>query len=526
MPLKTLKDLSFDAADGLITLAGGIDALSQKISGYYENFYSADERNAQTLGNVSAALASVGLSMPKTRDAFRALVEAQDLNTEAGRKAYATLMNVADAFASITPSAEDLAKAAQQQAEAVKAQAEAERQARRAATDAASSSLERAAAAEKSRLQAVKQVAQESVNTLSSIFSNLKSNVAELYASVESTQAQSARAGLQFIDQALANARSTGYLPDAGSLSDAITAARSGLDSSQFGSAFEQQRAQLTLAGKLSELQDLSGVQKTLAEQQLAAAEDQLASLDKILSNAKDQVDALRGIDTSVKTVAEGLQNLADALLEERKSAGTAAGGKDIVGVGPGGVGFGGGATAANPITPGQKTADGQYLREVNLGNGAFYVPVTDPADNARIDAVKGITQFEGTGDVAGYAQAVQAMGGSLSDIASALGYRYEDVLLAAERAGIPRFDVGTNYVPQDMLALIHQGEAIVPKAFNPAAHGLPSTSDATAELLARLIAEVQALRERVGDVAVHTKSTAEAVHGNQHQPLLVEIAP
>lgn len=528
LPLQSLKDLSFDAADGLITLAGGIDALSQKISGYYENFYSADERNAQTLGNVSTALASVGLAMPKTRDAFRALVEAQDLSTESGRKAYATLMNVADAFASITPSAEDLAKAAQQQADALKAQiaaqAEAERQARRAATDAATSSLERAVAAEKSRLQAVKQVAQESVNTLSSIFSNLKSNVAELYASVESTQAQSARSGLQFIDQALANARSTGYLPDASSLSDAITAARSGLDSSQFGSAFEQQRAQLTLAGRLAELQDLTGVQKTLAEQQLAAAEDQLASLDKLLSNAKDQVDALRGIDTSVKTVAEGLQNLAEAILAEKAATPPAGSTSSTTGAGPGGVGFGGGATAAPPHTPGQKTADGQYMREVNLGNGSFYMPVTDPAENARIDAVKGITQFDGTGDVAGYAQAVQAMGGSLSDIATALGYRYEDVLQAAERAGIPRFDVGTNYVPQDMLALIHEGEAIVPKAFNPAAHGLPA-ADSTAELLARLIAEVQALRERVGDVAVHAKNTAEAVHGNQQQPLLVEIA-
>jgi len=33
----------------------------------------------------------------------------------------------------------------------------------------------------------------------------------------------------------------------------------------------------------------------------------------------------------------------------------------------------------------------------------------------------------------------------------------------------IPRLDVGTNFVPQDMLAVIHKGEAVVPAKYNPA---------------------------------------------------------
>ncbi|WP_019578326.1 phage tail length tape measure family protein [Curvibacter lanceolatus] len=535
LPLKSLKDLSFDAADGLITLAGGIDALNQKISSYYENFYTQDERNAQTLGNVSAALQSVGLSTPKTREAFRALVEAQDLSTESGRKAYATLMNVADAFASVTPSAEDAAKATQAKADADKAQAEAEAEAKKkalqAATDAAYASLERALASEKNRLQAAKQVAQESVNTLGSLFNTLKGHVTELYNAVEATQAQSARAGLQFIDQALGTARSTGYLPDATSLSDAITAARSGLDSSQFGSAFEQQRAQLTLAGKLAELKDLTGTQKTLAEQQLATAEDQLASLDKILSNAKDQVDALRGIDTSVISVGLALEKLAGALLGEQEGSATATKpGVQVTNPGAqftvGGGGSGGGAGGASSGTSsggftvggggGGASPSTKYSREVNLGAGAFTVGITDPAEIARLDGLSTLAQkFTGTGNVKGLLEATQASGATLSDLATVAGFRYEDLLKAAESVGVPRFAVGTNYVPQDMLALIHEGEAIVPKAYNPAAQGLPQTSSGTAELLTRLIAEVQALRAQTAQLEAQARRTADATNGN-----------
>lgn len=36
----------------------------------------------------------------------------------------------------------------------------------------------------------------------------------------------------------------------------------------------------------------------------------------------------------------------------------------------------------------------------------------------------------------------------------------------------IPSLDTGTNYVPQDMLTYVHQGEAVIPKKYNPAVTG------------------------------------------------------
>lgn len=40
----------------------------------------------------------------------------------------------------------------------------------------------------------------------------------------------------------------------------------------------------------------------------------------------------------------------------------------------------------------------------------------------------------------------------------------------------IPKLATGTNYVPNDMIAMIHEGEAVVPKKFNPYANGMDST--------------------------------------------------
>ena len=41
----------------------------------------------------------------------------------------------------------------------------------------------------------------------------------------------------------------------------------------------------------------------------------------------------------------------------------------------------------------------------------------------------------------------------------------------------IPQLAVGTNYVPEDTLAMIHKGEAVVPKKFNPYAGGLDNST-------------------------------------------------
>lgn len=91
-----------DMASSLVELFGGLEAFGQASTAYYQAFYSDAERLATSERQLTSALGALGLAMPGTRDGFRALVEAQDLTTEAGRSTYATLMGLAPAFAELT----------------------------------------------------------------------------------------------------------------------------------------------------------------------------------------------------------------------------------------------------------------------------------------------------------------------------------------------------------------------------------------------------------------------------------------
>lgn len=101
---------SLDARQNLVDLAGGISQLDQMSSYFYEHFYSEAERGERTraaaLAQVNSTFASLNLTVPTSREAFRALVESLDLSTEAGRKMFVALMQIAPAFDAISAAAD------------------------------------------------------------------------------------------------------------------------------------------------------------------------------------------------------------------------------------------------------------------------------------------------------------------------------------------------------------------------------------------------------------------------------------
>ncbi|QYY30304.1 phage tail length tape measure family protein [Cupriavidus pinatubonensis] len=92
---------STDMRQHLIDAAGGMDAFTSQLATYYETYYSEEEklqRLRQTLWDQFAAL---GVAMPDSKEAFRAMVEGLNLTTDSGQQAYTALMAMAPSFAKL-----------------------------------------------------------------------------------------------------------------------------------------------------------------------------------------------------------------------------------------------------------------------------------------------------------------------------------------------------------------------------------------------------------------------------------------
>ena len=76
-------------------------------------------------------------------------------------------------------------------------------------------------------------------------------------------------------------------------------------------------------------------------------------------------------------------------------------------------------------------------------------------------------------------------------------------------REGIPSYAVGSDYVPRDMLANVHQGEIIVPAV--PAAIIRTLVSNSGDSGSAELLAEVRALRDEVAGLRAEQREPAAA---------------
>ena len=470
-----MTDKAFEA---LMKAAGGIDALSTNAGTYYENFYSEAERAAKTTAMLTEEVAKYGVKLPKTKEDYRKLVEEQLAAGEEGAKFAAVLLALSGVFAETANAAEAAAASIAgkrfdlenrlltlqgKDREALDRQRgkeydalwkESPELARMAAqiwaledaanfTAAAYSALEKAIAREREALEVQRSLAAESVDTLTGIFETIRSNVRELYGEVGGTVAMQVSQANAFIDNALRAAQTTGYMPDGSQLSEAISAARSGLSSGAYTSQFEADRDRLVLAGKLSALGEITGEQLTTAERQLKYSQEQIEQLDKTLDYWREQIDIANGTYEATLSVAEAIGKL-QALMFPAK--------EKVPETNRPTASFGGGSFG---------------------GGGSGIGKVTISADGTR-------TYEDGS--------------------TSKLTENELDLYRRGLLGKVPAFAVGTNYVPRDMLAQIHEGEAIVPKAYNPAAN--TSMGGGNSEVVSELRALREENRQQAGEIA------------------------
>lgn len=360
-------------------------------------------------------------------------------------------------------------------------------------TDGLLGALQKRLDADRKALETNRAAAASLVQEVSGVFDALKTNVRDLFGEVDSTRQHQAAQGRAFIGSALATARAGGGLPSAAELSEAISAARGGLDAQVFASQAEADFQRLVLANELRDLQDISGSQLTEAERMLSVAESQLTALDGQLDAYREQIDVMRGVEQYTGTSAELLTRLLAAMDAERNLR-TAVGASTLMGAGQAtyNVGAQAGLTGA-----------GQYFTQAD----ALAAAAPFATGNAN-DALALYGAAQQSGFSLGQLEKIYGLGaGTLEDEVR----KIED----AFGLTLPRFAVGTNYVPRDMLAVVHQGEAIVPAAYNPAANpglGGGSNTERLERLVEGLTAEMQRLQSLVNDGNTHQRRTADTL--------------
>jgi hypothetical protein len=341
------------------------------------------------------------------------------------------------------------------------------------------------------------------------LFDLLHESVRDLYAEVDSTRAQQAQQGAEFIAQALQTALASGYLPEQAQLAEAISGARGGLDSSNYSSQFELDRDRLILAGQLSQLEEVAGKQLTDAQKTLRELEDQSKQLDETLEYWREQIDIANGTFEATVSVEQAIKDLTALMFPETNLKAP----EKL----PSGGGFsigGGGGGGGGPSKPGS----GFF--------GALGTEINDPATVARLTSIRDYTRTLDFSDankpaaVAELGRQAAIYGVHYREIAIANGYPPEDVARMFEEAGVPvpRYEIGTNYVPRTGFALLHEGEAVVPKAYNPAAGG--AGGGRMEALLESLVEQNTRLEIRLAAIEGHTQDTSRATNGNPVSPV------
>lgn len=494
---KSMSDMHLGTGLSAETIeaAGGTAKLASALDGYYDKFFNAQEKAAIETANLTDKFAAIGHTLPATRQELRLWIETA---AKAGdQQQIGKLLSLAGALDSlfdsidkasqavVDTSVDDAFKALEA---AVNAQKKIVDAAYKASKDLTKKIHDDRLAALKSEADAAKAATGKTQDALKTTISSIQSILGTLKQAIVATnpvmtQAQAHAKAMKDAQAGLDAVNGGKSIGEVGGLDDALKELAKPTEA-MYSSLFDYQVGQAEANNLLNSLQNagetqLSDAQATLAvldkidadlasqteaenarfktEQDQLDADHQAAidALDKTLDMAQQQLDALKGIDATIMSVADALAAFGIAVNKAKAAQGSAAGG---------------GTTMADVNAYSTKYGGNAYLSRDILGEGIYDSKKGSVALSKAHDL--GMTNLPAgqmadmqswsnddwwrklTHHTEGYWQTIQQM---------------QDAGLhpTEDDSSIPGFSVGTNSVPDDMLANIHKGERIIPAADN-----------------------------------------------------------
>jgi hypothetical protein len=561
---KSLNAVGVDAAnvsEGLITAAGGLDNLTKGTKTFVTGFLTNAQQIAPIAKSVNDQLATMGLSWVQTREQFAQVVQGLDLTTEAGQNEYASLINLADAFAKTHAAIQDTTLTVQQIADQRKSLMDELNsltltnvqllQQQRAAIDQSNlalydqvqtmksmqsdssaglsnvddafSVLQDMVNAQKASLQNAFKLEQKQIQDkidlettanqkLKTLASNLQSALDSMKPAVIAQDVSKAirMQAQQQLRDALILFRSGGT-PDADSLKNPLSIATSDA-TSMFSNAVDYQRDFYRTQNTISDLAKYGNAAASTSDKILKTLNDQKdasqasfdsanQSLDDTVKFAQEQIKQLKGQSASLLSIDQAMKGLALALA----------------------------GASANPLTSGTAAVNQTYQtalgRAPDAAGLAYWqqqilkgTSITDiqsaisNSSEAQIQTLyKNLLGRDVDPAGLNFWNKAMSSGMDISAVAQAIRSSPEYT------SKLPSFDVGINNVPYDMTAKIHAGERIMPKADNLELMQRLKSPQANAEALSNEVVnlreEIASLKEtiRTGDVA-NVQQTKEVV--------------
>lgn len=326
-------------SEQLIEAVGGIDAFQSGVQSFYRAFQSEQEQQRIQFERLTDEFARFGMALPATSAELMRVAQTLDVTTESGREAFAMLIRTqsqlssyydtierrtADLLASLTGGTDAAFRALQGSVSAERA----------ALTQAYQEEQQAIQAATQARMEANRMAldaAKAGLSTIKGEVDGLRSSLDRLRGSFDPITGLRRSGALATLRNALATGDMAGVGDAAGIAAQ--------IDQAGFATREDFMLEQGRTIGLLANVEELGGEQLSTAEKtvkrleaqtsvikasgdaQLAALQmgfdEEMQRLDSVISNAEMQLNALRGIDAGLMSIADALVELSKAMGEE-----------------------------------------------------------------------------------------------------------------------------------------------------------------------------------------------------------------